>query len=147
MHRPSGTGLRVAALAAALLVLPARAQPTPDFLVIVNPANPVETVTRRFLTRAFLGVTTRWPENGPIEPVDQSLNSSVRRVFSEQVLGRSAFAVHNAWVQAIFEGSGVPPPVLDSDAKVVSFVLRHPGAIGYVSPNAHLRGARVVEVK
>ena len=41
----------------------------------------------------------------------------------------------------------MPPPELGSDVDVIIYVLRHPGAVGYVSASVDLRGAKVVEVK
>lgn len=140
---------RVAAVCAILLccVVPVRAQAPVGYRVIVNPANPVTEVDRPFLLRAFLKKITRWQDGSTIRPVDQNLDSPVRRVFTEDVLGRTVAAVRNGWEQAIFDGRDVPPPELDSDAEVVDYVLRNPGAIGYVSPQAALNGARVLRVE
>ncbi len=138
----------VAACAAVLLsVVPGRAQGPGGYRVIVNPANPVTEVERSFLLRAFLKKITHWPDGTVLRPVDQNLDSQVRRTFTEDVLGRTVAAVRNAWEQNIFDGRDVPPPELDSDAEVIDYVLRNRGAIGYVSPQAPLNGARVVRVE
>jgi hypothetical protein len=47
----------------------------------------------------------------------------------------------------IFSGRSLPPPELGSDDEVLRYVLAHPGAIGYVSGAANLRGAKVLAVK
>jgi hypothetical protein len=70
----------------------------------------------------------------------------VRARFSQQVLGRSVGAVQAYWQQRIFSGSDIPPPEVDSDQKVVDFVLRNEGAVGYVSGSANLNGAKPVDV-
>jgi ABC-type phosphate transport system substrate-binding protein len=119
----------------------------PGYVVIVNPQNPATEVDRTFLSRAFLKKVTRWPHGVSISPVDLKPDSDVRRHFAEDALGRSVSAIRNAWQQAIFSGRDVPPPELDSDADVVSYVLKHPGGIGYVSPGANLNGAHAVTVK
>lgn len=41
----------------------------------------------------------------------------------------------------------MPPPEVDDDDQFVKFVLQTDGAIGYVSPNAALRGAKVIPVR
>ena len=145
----SGLRGRAAAVGAILLfsVVPVRAQAPVGYRVIVNPANPVTETERPFLMRAFLKKITRWPDGSLIRPVDQDLESPVRRAFTEDVLGRTVAAVRNGWEQAIFDGRDVPPPELDTDAAVVEYVLRTPGAIGYVSPQAALNGARVLRIE
>jgi hypothetical protein len=62
------------------------------------------------------------------------------------VLKRSVAAVRNYWQQRIFSGRGVPPPELDSDEEIVAYVLKHRGAVGYVSGSAELRGTNAIEV-
>src|SRR5262249_36532166 len=123
---------------------PSRAAPPPAFLIIVHPSNALGAVDRRFLVDAFLKKTSSWPGGGGgIRPVDLGPKSPVRVRFSEDVLHRTVAEVKSYWQQRIFSGSDVPPPELDSDDEVVSYVLKHGGAVGYVSGTAKLNGARV----
>jgi hypothetical protein len=55
--------------------------------------------------------------------------------------------VKNYWQQRIFSGRDLPPPELDSDEAVVSYVLSHRGALGYVSGAAKLDKAKPVAVQ
>lgn len=135
-------------LAAALFVsVWATAQTVEPFRVIVNPANPATALDADFISRAFLKKITRWPNGELIRPVDLGPDSGVRRQFAAHILGRSVEAVRNAWQQAIFAGRDVPPPELDTDQAVVAYVLRYPGAIGYVSTRSNIDGAHVVTVR
>jgi ABC-type phosphate transport system substrate-binding protein len=115
------------------------------YVVIVHPENPVSKLDRRFLTEAFLRHTTRWPDDTPIRPVDLGPDSPVRARFSREILALSVASVRNYWQQRIFSGQGLPPPELADDA-VVSYVLSHPGAIGYVAAGTRFNGARAVDV-
>lgn len=117
------------------------------FRVIVHSSNPAGSAERGFLADVFLKKVTRWPNGALIRPVDQRPTASVRRGFSEAVLKRTVAAVRSFWQQRIFSGRDLPPPELDSDDRVVDFVETHPGAVGYVSPNARLGRAREVAVK
>jgi ABC-type phosphate transport system substrate-binding protein len=123
------------------------ADTTPDFRVVVNPDNPSTALGRDFLSDAFLKRTTRWNDGETIRPVDQRPDSFVRRRFSDGVLQRSVAAVKSYWQQRIFSGRDLPPPELDSDDAVVSYVLKHRGAVGYVSGNAKLDRAKAVAVQ
>ncbi|SRR5258706_12928574 len=123
------------------------AAPVPVFVVIVNPTNATNRVDRRFLADAFLKKTTRWDGGEVIRPVDQAPDSSARRRFSEEVVKRSVAAVRSYWQQIIFAGRDVPPPELGGDDDVVRYVLKYPGAVGYVSGSANASGAKVIAVE
>jgi ABC-type phosphate transport system substrate-binding protein len=122
-------------------------RPAPAFQVIVNPSNEVAAVDRGFVEDAFLKKITTWPSGEVIRPVDLAPDSPVRRAFSHDVLNRSVEAVKGYWQQRIFSGRDVPPPEFGTDEEIVSFVLKHPGGIGYVSGTAKLNGCRVVVVR
>jgi ABC-type phosphate transport system substrate-binding protein len=126
----------------------ASAEPeAPGFLVVVHPSNPLGSVEREFLVRAFLKATTRWPGDETIRPVDQTASSRARKRFSERILRRSIAAIKNYWHQRIFAGRSLPPPELDSDDAVLEYVLTHRGAVGYVSSAAELGKAKPLVVR
>jgi hypothetical protein len=124
----------------------AKANDTPPFKVIVHPGRTESAVPRQFLVDAFLKNVTRWRDDEAIKPVDQRIDSAVRKHFSDSVLRRSVAAVKAYWQQRIFSGRGVPPPALDSDEAVVEYVIKNPGAVGYVSGTATVGKAKVVTV-
>ena len=121
--------------------------PAPAYVVIVHPRNPVSSLDRRQIGLFFLKKATRWSDDELVRPVDATPRAGTRRRFSQDVLARSVQAVKSYWQQLVFSGRGVPPPELDSDEAIVSYVLRHRGAIGYVSASANLNGAKIVVVR
>lgn len=62
------------------------------------------------------------------------------------MIKRSVEAVRSYWQQRIFSGRDVPPPELDTDEEVVRYVLKHDGAVGYVSAGADIDGLKVISV-
>lgn len=120
--------------------------PAPAYRIIVHPKNPASSVERTFLRDAFLKKATRWPHDKVIHPADLASSSAARARFSNDVLGRSLAAIKAYWQQRIFSGRDVPPPELDSDEKVVAYVLKHEGAVGYVSGAANIGSARQLAV-
>jgi ABC-type phosphate transport system substrate-binding protein len=120
--------------------------PRPVYVLIVHPAVRPPALDRKFLADAFLRRTTRWPDDTPILPVDLAPDARARARFSQEILARSVASVRSYWQQRIFSGQGLPPPELGDDEAVVSYVLHHPGAIGYVSAGTALNGAMAVEV-
>lgn len=121
--------------------------PVPSYRVIVHPENREPSLERTFLADAFLKKVTRWRSGAVVRPVDLPVSSPVRRKFTEEVLGRSVAAVRSYWQQLIFAGRDIPPPELESDAAVIAYVLRTPGAVGYVSGSANLGAAKPLAVK
>jgi ABC-type phosphate transport system substrate-binding protein len=135
------------AVTSMLLGLGLRADPSASFIVIAHPNTQSGDVSRKFLSEAFLKKTTRWEDGSALRPVDQGMESEVRRKFSEDVLKRSIAAVRSYWQQLIFAGRDVPPPELTGDAEVVSYVLKYAGAVGYVAPSTKLNGAKVISIR
>jgi ABC-type phosphate transport system substrate-binding protein len=116
------------------------------YKVIVHPTNPISSVERKFLEDAFLKKVVTWPGGASIRPADLAASSPVRRTFSEEVLMRSVNAVRAYWQQHIFSGRALPPPELDTNDDVVHYVLKHEGAVGYLSAGASQGDCKVVDV-
>jgi ABC-type phosphate transport system substrate-binding protein len=140
--------MRISFIAIVVLTLSATAlAQMPAYRVIVNPSNTVSTLTRDHVSDAFLKKITRWPNGDAIRPVDLHGSSHARQKFAEDVLRRSLAAVRSYWQQLIFSGRNIPPAELESDAAVIAYVLKYPGAIGYVSGAANVDGVKVIVIK
>lgn len=116
------------------------------YQIIVHPSHGIAEVPRGFLADAFLKKVTRWPDDSVIRPADLAATAPARTGFSTDVLRRSLEAVKAYWQRRIFAGQAVPPPEFARDADVISYVLQHPNAIGYISATTDARGVRVVRV-
>jgi ABC-type phosphate transport system substrate-binding protein len=125
----------------------ALAESAPTYQIIIHPSNAQTSTTRHFLSDAFLKKATRWQSGEVIHPVDQVADSPVRRKFTEEILERSVAAVRSYWQQVIFSGRDVPPPELANDTEVVSYVLEHNGAVGYISRSTNPGGTKVLTVQ
>jgi ABC-type phosphate transport system substrate-binding protein len=132
----------IALTAAAVIAEPPRSA----YVLIVHPGTVVSRLDRKLLSDIFLRRATRWPDDTPIHPVDLGPDSPIRARFSQDVLSRSLSEVRSYWQQRIFSGQGLPPPEIGDDDGVVTYVLSHAGAIGYVSAGTALRGAKAVEL-
>jgi len=147
MHRLKLAIVTVVLAALSSEVIAQEAAPSVAYRVVVNSGNPITSVDRRVLGDLFWKKVTQWPNGEVARPVDLPSDSPVRRRFAQEVLGRSTAAVRSYWNQIIFSGRGTPPPELDSDQEVIRFVLKHSGAIGYVSGGADVSGAKVISVR
>jgi ABC-type phosphate transport system substrate-binding protein len=136
--------LAIAALLA--LGLPDASAQTVAFKVVVNAGNPVSSLSREQVSRLFLKKAVTWDNGQPAVPVDLPEASTTREAFSKEVHGRAVRSVKSYWLNQVFTGRLVPPSELPSDQEVLAFVKANPGAIGYVSADAPVRGVKVIEV-
>ena len=116
----------------------------PSFLVVVNEANPIASLTPDELSDLFLKKSSRWGDGSLVLPVDQGEDSHIRERFNREVHRKSAAGVRAYWQQRIFSGRDVPPPEKRGDAEVIAFVRNNPAAIGYISAAASASGVKVV---
>jgi ABC-type phosphate transport system substrate-binding protein len=124
----------------------AEAQEGP-FVVIVNEANPLNSIPRQQLADIFMKRLLEWPnDGGPAHPVDQPAQSAVRDAFSRSVHGKPASAVASWWGQQMFSGRAVPPPQRGNDRGVIAFVRENAAAVGYVTVGAAPPDVKVLRV-
>jgi len=110
------------------------------FRVIVHREVKGNQIPRATLSSIFLKQAARWGDGSVAQPVDQSVQSSVRKSFSSDVLQQGMVAVQVYWQRRMASGV-TPPPVKTTDEEIVAFVASTPGAIGYVTSGAQLPGS------
>ena len=128
-----GACVRLALVAVIIVLAPASqdAQERP-FVVIVNKANPVSSLTLAELRRIFMKQTRMWPHGESIVPVDWDATSPVRVEFSQRVLERSVRDMADFWVQQSVTQGLAPPSTQRSSRALLRFVASVNGAISYV---------------
>ena len=122
------------ALAAAIIVLAPASQGAQErtFVVIVNKANPVTSVTLAELRSIFTKQTRMWPHGESIVPIDWDATSPLRMEFSQRVLARSVRDMADFWVQQSMTQGLTPPSTQRSSRALLRFVASVTGAIGYI---------------
>ncbi len=135
-------------LAFALLpTAPSAASNDPAFVVIIHAENPTDALSRREVSRMFLKQRKRWDHGERVRAVDLSEGRKVRESFSLGIFRRRTRDIENHWKSMVFSGRDVPPPEKASEAEVMEYVARHPGAIGYVSTETPLiEGVEPLEI-
>src|SRR5687768_5103203 len=105
------------------------------FVVIVNDANPVKSLTRAELRRIFMKQSRMWSHGEAMVPVDWDSTHYLRAVFCRDVLNRSVREMAEYWVQQSMTQGLTPPSTQRSARAVIRFVASVPGAISYVAPS------------
>ena len=72
----------------------------------------------------------RFVESEKLNPVD---NAAAQAQLLERVVKLDSNKYNTVWVKRGFRDGINPPPLKSSDAEVIEFVKRTPGAIGYVN--------------
>ncbi len=117
---------------------------TDDVVVIVNRDN-LSAIDRATILRIYTGAIKGWSDGNAVLPFDLSDESSLRKEFSQKVLGRSPANLRAIWSQNIFTGKGLSPKVLDSEVEVKQMVARNRNAVGYVRASQVDASVRVIE--
>lgn len=140
-------------LLAALTLLAVRpdraAAQSREYVVVVNPANPIAALTPLQLANIYQGKLQGWSINGQVEPIsaiDLSADSPLRVTFSQRVLRRSVDAMKSYWRQELYAGRAVPPPEV-SEEEALEAVRSQRGSIAYVSSRADLKGVKVLAIR
>lgn len=88
-----------------------------------------------FVRRLFLLRDRFWPSGEAAHPVNLPASSELRERFTREVFGQSVKDQAAYWNERYFHGTR-PPPTVASEAAVLLFVARTPGAVGYVGRDA-----------
>jgi ABC-type phosphate transport system substrate-binding protein len=121
------------AIAAALCTsLPAFA----DVVIIVNPKNPVSSLTPQQVAQIFLGRAGSFPGGGAVTPIDLREGAPARDEFYAKVTEKSPGQLKAYRARQMFSGNGAPPRELTDAAAVRRAVATDPSAIGYVDRTA-----------
>jgi len=133
-----GTAAIVAAAALAALLQPASLGAGSGFVIVVNQANPLNSLVRADVSKLFLKRTPAWPNGVRALPCDLSSISPARKAFSQDVLGKPVWVVVAFWQQEIASGRSQPPPSCASEPAALQAVRHDPGAVAYVSEGTAL---------
>lgn len=128
-------------LAAAVVSARAQAQ----LVVIANPNVKAADVSRADLREVFTGASTSLPDGSHVVPVLQK-SGSAHEAFLSDFVGKSDAALNATWRSLVFSGQSSMPKMVDSDAAMVDYVARTPGAIGYIAKASPHEGVKVLAV-
>jgi ABC-type phosphate transport system substrate-binding protein len=137
-------------LTAALIVLMWTGQGSTQiipFVVIVNNANPVKSLTTVELRRIFMKQSRMWQHGEQMVPVDWDSTHYLRSVFSRDVMERTVREMQEYWVQQSMTQGLTPPSTQRSARAVLRFVASVPGAISYVPPSEVDETVRAVPIE
>jgi TonB family protein len=113
--------------------------------VIANAAMNSASISDSELRSVFLLQRKTLNDGTAVEPVLQK-RGPVHDAFCKHFLSRDGEEIGIYYDGIVFTGKGSMPKQLNSDADVLNYVARTPGAIGYVSSSASADGVKVLMI-
>jgi hypothetical protein len=113
--------------------------------VVANPSVHAASVSADDLKAVFLGNKKALPDGSNVEPV-LAESGAAHDAFLKDVLGKSDQALRNYFKTLVFTGKGSMPKSFASDAEIIKYVAKTPGAIGYISASADAAGVKKIAI-
>jgi hypothetical protein len=113
--------------------------------VVANNSVHTSAVSADELKNVFLGTKKSLADGSAVEPVLAD-SGGAHDAFLKDVLGKSDQALRNYYKTLVFTGKGSMPKSFASDADIIKYVAKTPGAIGYVSAGADTAGVKKIAV-
>lgn len=123
---------------------PIRPASASDLLVIANPAaGDVGPMSANAIAAMYLLRLNAWPNGTHVIPVNRELGSAIRADFTALVLKQDLATLAAYWNEMHFKGK-VPPLIQPSEAAMLAFVQKVPGAVGYIDAATAPVGVKVI---
>ena len=132
-------------LAAILLVGSVSLASAAGGVFITNPTGP-DSLTKADIKNILLGNKTKWDSGGLVKLAVLS-QGPVHESIVQEYTARSADQFDKYWKKQVFTGKGSSPDSFKTDAELVAFVAKTPGAFGYIAGDAKRDGVKVISVQ
>lgn len=116
-----------------------------EYAIIVHPSGP-DSLGKDDVRNILLGNKSKWDAGGVIKLAVLTSGSAHEAVVQE-FTARSSDQFDKYWKKQVFTGKGIAPDCFKTDADMIAFVARTPGAFGYVSAGAAPAGVKVITIQ
>jgi ABC-type phosphate transport system substrate-binding protein len=120
------------------------AEEVKEIVVVVDPSNPIKSLSASELEAIFTSRRLTWSGDVAIVAFNLSPGDAVRVAFDKAVLGMNADEAGRYWVDQRIRGGPRPPRQVGDPVLMLRLVGRLRGAIGYAPIDKLIPGARVV---
>ena len=117
-----------------------------DYLIVANPSVSASVVSKGDLKNILLGNKANWDGGGTIK-LALLTEGSVHETVIQTVTSRSADQFDKYWKKMVFTGKSVAPDTFKTEAELLAFVAKTPGAVGYATAGADTNGVKVLKVE
>jgi len=96
--------------------------------------------------KIFLGKTANWGDGSRVV-LTMLKGGDVSAEFLKKRVKKSQKQFGTFWKKAVFSGTGEMPAAFDTEADLVMFISRTPGAVGYVDESTAHDEVKVISIK
>ena len=116
-----------------------------DVIIIAHP-DLQESLSRQDIKRIFLNKRKLWDDNRVIT-FAMLKDNDVHTNFLRDFVHKTPSQYRCYFRRLVFTGKGRPPKMFDSRQRLVEFVSKNAGAIGYVPAGTDIGNARAIELE
>lgn len=120
-----------------LIVLTVSVQAKDTIVVVVNKANPIESLSQSELIDLFMGKYVAFPDDSKARPVELKGNPTVKAEFYRSLVGMPLSSVNAYWSRLHFTGRKRVAIFKENEQGLIAFIVANKQAIGYL-PQSHL---------
>jgi hypothetical protein len=117
-------------------VLPdqANGQPpkAPDLVIVGNDIG-IKSASLKHIRSIFRGKYSSWNNQQTVIIVLPSKKNASIKDVSSYIYETSTTGMQKFWLSQVFQGRSNPPVFLDTDAEIIQYVNKNPGAIGVIN--------------
>lgn len=103
-----------------------------EVIVVANKDNQMKVLTKKQIIDIYMGRTSRFPNGEAALPIDQNVDSSIRKLFYQNLVNKTVSEINAYWARLLFSGRSTPPRTVDNVASVINFIKNNKSAIGYI---------------
>lgn len=116
-----------------------------EAIFIANPSVAESSLSADDLKNVLLGNKIKW-SSGNLKLIVHS-EGAVHQKVIQTYTQRSADQFDKYWKKQVFSGKGIAPATAKTDAEVVEYVSKNPGAFGYVAADSSHPGVKEIAIK
>lgn len=121
--------MKVAVLTSSIVAAQAQA----DMVVIVNPENPITSLSKKDVQRLFLGRMHQFPDTDmKVESIDNSESSEEYERFYATVINMNKSKLKRYRAYYLFSGKGRLPTQIENTQKILNYISTTKNAIAYM---------------
>jgi len=116
-----------------------------DYVLLINPVNPAESISRDDLTDILLGKKTTWADGQKIK-IAVYKKGEAHRALLKDTVKKSPMQFSLYWKKILFSGSGTPIQIVNNEQEMIDFIIKNPTAIGYIAAAGKIEQLKVIQV-
>ncbi len=117
-----------------------------DIVIVANSLNDTQSMTKQQLRSIFLGQRIKWDDNQRIKVAIQH-KTDLHKKFVRSFTQKNLSQFEAWWKRMIFTGKGLPPKGFESEEKLIEYIVKTEGAIGYISSQSKTDNLKTIIVE